>query len=92
MWEIVVHAVATAADEQHWQKRLSMASPEQRKDMIAERERARQLATEERRHQEIVAAIHAAGRKPTCDEPRMSSGSGLGLGLGLGFLIGSTLD
>lgn len=96
MWEMVAQSVVTAASEMHWHERYARATPEIRLQMETERERARKEANEERRHQEIVAAIQAKNNwssysstsSPLCTSHSSDMGLGLALGIPLGIAIG----
>ena len=70
-------AVAAVNYENQWQKNYLAASPEVRAIMKQEREKAQKEAQEERRHQELLAAIRATKPDPFSSYSHPSSSSPL---------------
>ncbi len=75
---VAAQVVAHTEIQKSWQQKFDSASPEIKQVMLAEQERRRIYALEERRHRETVDAIKQS-----------QSSSGFGMGFIWGMILGN---
>lgn len=87
MWESIVFAQLNICESMQWDRLFQAASPDQRKEMLAHKEKAVIAATEERRHQEICRAIRDSKPTPQYHSCPSPSNDGFLTGLIIGKLL-----